>query len=483
MLALSFFVDWPFWLTLLVLLYPLTWLLIPWVLLKRVVHPAARITWIVTIILLPYVGALLAMVLGVNRIRRGESVRQQAARELGEYLPAPQAVTDPPASAHRRLRELAQLGTYLTGEPLIGGNNVTLFDRTADAFERLEASMRSATESLNVAFYIWRSDRIGTRLRDVMIDKARQGVVVRFLYDGIGSMSISRRFLRQMASAGVHVRPFAAGQSFRDRWSINLRNHRKIVVVDGNFAFTGGINVGDEYLGRDPRYGYWRDTAVKVAGPAAARLQIVFARDWYHATGEALTKPLLYETDGSPGETVVQTLSGGPDDAVPVFWTLLFAAVTAARDNVTLSTGYFVPPDHLLMAMMTAARRGVRVRLLVPGTNTYLHTLWAGRAYYAYLVSSGVEVYEYKRGLFHAKTVVIDDLWWFVGTPNLDMRSLMLNFEDGVAGFDADIASALNRQFEVDIGHSQKIDMVEWSKRGVRHRLAEETCRLMAPVL
>ena len=150
---------------------------------------------------------------------------------------------------------------------------------------------------------------------------------------------------------------------------------------------------------------------------------------------------------------------------------------------MTLATGYFVPPDHLLMAMTTAARRGVKVRLLTAGKNTYTHTLWAGRAYYAHLLRAGAEVYEYRRGLFHAKTAVVDDLWWFVGTPNLDMRSLMLNFEDGVAGFNAEIAAELERQFEADLKHSRRIDGDEWDKRGVRHRLAEETCRLLAPVL
>lgn len=479
--SLLFYDSW--WVTALVLLYPATWLLIPWVLLKRVVHPSARFAWILVILLLPYVGAALAIVLGVNRIKRGGSDRQKAARELSRHLPEPGPAVDAPADAHERLRDLARLGQDLTGEPLVGGNAVTVIERTPEAFARLEAGMRAAKESLHVTFYIWRQDKIGTRLRDVMIDKAREGVSVRFLYDGIGSMSLGRKFLRQMRAAGVHVAPFAAGQSFRDRWSVNLRNHRKIVVVDGDVAFTGGMNVGDEYLGRSKNFGFWRDTSIQLAGPAAARLQVVFARDWYHATGEPLTEPALYRTDASPGDAAIQTLSGGPDDDVPVFWTLLFAAVTAANESVTLATGYFVPPDPLLTAMTTAARRGVKVRLLTAGKNTYTHTLWAGRAYYAHLLRAGAEVYEYQRGLFHAKTAVVDGCWWFVGTPNLDMRSLMLNFEDAVAGYDPKIAGELERQFDADLKHSRAFDREAWEKRGVGHRLAEETCRLLAPVL
>ena len=470
------------WLSILLLLYPLTWLVIPWVLLKRVVHPSARLAWVLTIIVLPYLGAALALVLGVNRIKRGESDRQRAARELGDFLPDPQPVVEPPA-IDERLRDLARLAQDVTDEPLVGGNRVTILERTPEAFARLEAGMQSAKESLHVSFYIWRADRIGTRLSDVMIEKAREGVNVRFLYDGIGSMSLGRRFLRKMRDAGVQVVPFAAGQSFRDRWSINLRNHRKIVVIDGDIAFTGGMNVGDEYLGRNPSYGFWRDTGVEIVGPAAARLQVVFARDWYHATGEALTDPALYRADVVPGDAAVQTLSGGPDDVVPVFWTLFFAAVTAATRSVTLSTGYFAPPDHLLMALTTAARRGVKVRLLTAGKNTYVHTLWAGRAYYAHLLRAGAEVYEYQRGLYHAKTAAVDDVWWLVGTPNLDMRSLMLNFEDAVAGYDPEIVAELEREFDRDIEHSRRIDPETWEKRGVRHKLTEEAFRLMAPVL
>lgn len=481
--AFSLLVYDSWWITLLALLYPVTWLLIPWVLLKKVVHPSARFAWVLAIVFLPYVGAGLALVIGVNRIKRGESDRRKAAQELNEHLPRPNPAVDPPFDLENDLRGLARLAKDLTGEPLVGGNSVTVFERTPEAFARLEAGMRAATESLHVTFYIWRSDRIGTRLSDVMIEKAREGVAVRFLYDGVGSMSLRRKFLRQMKQAGVKVAPWAAGQTFRDRWSLNLRNHRKIVVVDGDVAFTGGMNVGDEYLGRSKSFGFWRDTGVEIAGPAAARLQVVFARDWYHATGEALTEPILYRTDIVPGDTGVQTLSGGPDDDVPVFWTLLFAAVVAAKKSISLSTGYFVPPDHLLVALTTAARLGVKVRLLTAGRNTYTHTLWAGRAYYAHLLRAGAEVYEYRRGLFHAKTAVVDDCWWLVGTPNLDMRSLMLNFEDAVAGYDSTIAADLERQFDADLEHSRAIDRDEWEKRRLRHRLLEETCRLLAPVL
>lgn len=479
--SLLFLDSW--WVTAFVLGYVATWALIPWILLKRVVHPSARFAWILAILFFPYVGAFLALVLGVNRIQRGKSDRRKSARELSRNLPPPAPVVAPPGDVHERLRDLAALGEKLTGEPLVGGNGVTVFNRTPEAFARLEAGMRAAKESLHVAFYIWRSDKIGTRLRDVMIDKAREGVEVRFLYDGIGSISLQRGFIRQMKQAGVKVARWAAGQNFRDRWSVNLRSHRKIVVVDGDVAYTGGMNVGDEYLGRDPGFGFWRDTGVEIVGPAAARLQVVFARDWYHTTGEALTEPMLYRSDLAPGKTGVQTLSGGPDDDTPVFWTLLFGAVTAARERVTLSTGYFVPPDHLLVALTTAARFGVKVRLITAGKNTYTHTLWAGRAYYSHLLRAGAEVYEYRRGLFHAKTAVVDGCWWLVGTPNLDMRSLMLNFEDAVAGYDSQIAGELERQFDDDVTQSRRIDPQEWEQRGLRHRLAEETCRLLAPVL
>ena len=470
-----------FWATLAVLAYPLTWLLIPWVLLKPVVHPSSRIAWILGILFVPYIGALTALVFGVNHVKRHAIGKQKAKQRIDEQLPDPPDVGPPDVPQH--LADLYRLAQRMGHEPLVPGNDIQLLPETQEAFKHIEAVIRGAQQSLSIAFYIWRSDRIGTQLRDAIIDRAQAGVKVRFLYDGIGSMWLSDRFLKPMTDAGVQVARFLPGRYFWARWSINLRSHRKIVVADGRVGFTGGMNIGDEYLGRSAAYGYWRDTQIQVRGPAASRLQQIFAADWYYATGEALTDPALFPIDEHQGTAAVQVLSDGPDRVESLFHTLLFTAISNARQQVTLSTGYFVPTDSLLDAMSSAARRGVKVRLLTAGKNTYFYTLLAGRAYYAELLEAGAEVYEYQKGLFHAKVVVIDRRWWLVGTPNLDMRSLTLNFENAVTGFAPEVADALERQFEADLPDACQIDAATWSDRGNWRRLGEEFCRLFAPVL
>ena len=336
---------------------------------------------------------------------------------------------------------------------------------------------------MHLEYYIWRPDRTGTHLRDLLIQKARAGVAVRFLYDKIGSLWLTNRFLRPMREAGIQVASFLPGPSLRERWSLNLRNHRKIAVVDGRIGFTGGMNIGDEYLGKNPQFGFWRDTHLRIVGPAVWQLQQVFVEDWFYATGDELTLPQIFPRPDDSGSMSALVVADGPDGDVDVFHALMFSAINEARRHVTLATSYFVPTASLLTALETVAYRGVRVRLLVPGKAAYQWTVRAGRSYYESLLSAGVEIHEYQRGLLHSKTLTIDDVWSLVGTPNFDARSLLLNFEVAVVLDDARIAAQLESQFDDDLRDAVRITPDDWSRRRLRSRLAENLCRLFAPVL
>jgi cardiolipin synthase A/B len=462
----------------------LTWLLIPWVLLKRTVDPAAAVAWIMAIVFIPYVGAILCLIFGANWVERRKARKRLARRHIQRILDtAARDRSVVPREFTPLQRQLLDLTDGMTDRRLTFGNRVELLPMTERAFERLEQAIAAARDTVHVQFYIWRPDRIGTRMRDLLIRKAREGVTVRFLYDGIGSMHLGRRFLRPMFEAGIQVHPFLPGPGFRERWSINLRNHRKVVIVDGRVGFTGGMNVGDEYLGRSPHFGFWRDTQLELRGPAVLQLQQVFAEDWYYATQEGLTHPDLFPQPDEQGDVAAQVLSGGPDTETNIFYSLMYAAINEAREQVTLATSYFVPPTPLSMALETAARRGVRVRVLVAKKATYLWTLLAGRSYYDDLLEAGVEVYEYHKGLFHAKTLTVDGSWSLVGTPNFDMRSLMLNFEVAVALYDERLSSELERHFEEDLKDATCIDPEQWSRRSVWKQLGERFWRLFAPVL
>ncbi len=470
-----------FWIT--VSGYLLTLLLVPVVLLQKK-RPVSTGAWTLSIILAPYVRALVYLVFGINRVQR--RVRGKTAAdikisrllpELSRYQLLPREGLSP---RHQRLVRL--VNRLSSTRPTID-NRIELLNDTNRTLGLIEQAIRSAKRSLHLEYYIWQPDRTGTRVRDLLIEKAREGVTVRFLYDGIGSFFLSRKFLKPMIDAGIHVAAFLPGRSFLERWSINLRSHRKIVIVDGQIGFTGGMNIGDEYLGRDPQFGYWRDTHLKLRGPVVLQLQQVFAEDWYYAVGEELTQPELYPDPNITGDNVAQVVSSGPVDEFNSFHALFFAAIANAEHSVTMATSYFIPTEPLLAALTTAAFRGVKVRLLLSGRGSYRWMLYAGRAYYDVLLDAGVEIYEYQKGLLHCKTLTVDGNWSLVGTANFDVRSLLLNFEVGVAVYDEEMARQLETVFEKDVAVAQPIDVETWQRRGVGQRVIENSLKLFSPVL
>ncbi len=468
----------------LVAAYFVTLLLIRMVILTRRRQPAATVAWILSIVMLPYVGGLLYLIFGINRVERRARIIEAASRNIHEHLPnlnvyefkVEQQLND----QQIRLMKLASVGCDTRPTE---GNQVQLLADTNLTFRRIEEAVMEAKETLHLEYYIWRADKSGTRLRDLLVERAKAGVKVRFLYDGLGSLFLGRNFLKPMREAGITVSPFHSGHSLRAKWSINLRSHRKIIIVDGRIGFTGGMNIGDEYLGRNKSLGYWRDTHLRLEGPTVLQLQLVFAEDWYYATGEELVSPEQFPAPKVDDDVIAQVVSSGPIGNIRTFHALMFTAINEARDRITLATSYFVPTESLLMALETAARRGVEVRLLLAGRSAHYYTVLAGRSYYESLLSAGVTIHEYKRGILHSKTLTIDGNWSLVGSPNFDARSLLLNFEVGVAMYDRRIAKELEDQYEKDLLHSRLIRQVHWEKRPARHVLAENVCRLFAPIL
>ena len=470
--------------TLLVLGYLLTWGLLPWVLLKKTVHPTAVVAWMLSIIFLPYLGAALCLIFGLNRVERHKAGRRAARRQITERSPIAvrksEQIFDGLPTSHQQLVHLLE---GLIDMPLTWGNHIEVLPDKKIAFDRMEAIIREAEQSLHVEFYIWRPDDTGHRLRDLLIERAQAGVEVRFIYDGVGSIQLGKKFLRPMREAGIHVAPFLPGRSFRERWSINLRNHRKLILADGRRAMTGGLNVGDEYLGKAHFFGNLRDTQLDIRGPAVLQLQQMFIEDWYFSSGEDLTDDRYFPQPQTDGDTVAHVIADGPDSDPNVFEMLVFAAINEAQEHITLSNPYFIPPAALAMAIETAARRGVQVRMIVARDSTFPWTLMAGRSYYDPLLAAGVEIYEYQTGLYHPKTLTIDGNWSLVGTMNFDNRSFALNFEVGLAMYGSNIASQLEAHFEHDLEFAEQIDPARWSQRSTWNRLSENFCRLFQPIL
>ncbi len=464
--------------------YLLTLLLTPWVFLQKKPHPESTLAWIMAIILLPYLGSLLFLIFGINRVARRAARKQAANRRLGGVLPGlSQYQLIPGEEPSPQLQRLMRLTDRLQIDRPCYGNQVEVLVDTNRALGLIEQAILSAQHSVNLEYYIWQPDRTGRKLRDLLIDRAKQGVQIRFLYDGIGSLWLGRRFLAPMRAAGIRVASFLPGPTFRERWSINLRSHRKIVIVDGKTGFTGGMNIGDEYIGKNRYLGYWRDTHLCLGGPVVLQLQQVFAEDWFFATSEMLSHAEWYPPPQELGDQLAHVVAGGPDQDTDVFHTLLFAALNEAVERITITTGYFIPTPALQTALETAAARGVQVRLLLPAHGGHRWMVTAGRSFYDQLLEAGIEIYEYQHRALHAKTVTIDGLWSLVGTPNFDTRSLRLNFEVAVILYGPKPAERLENNFTADLKHAQRIEPATWSQRSSGKRLAEQFLRLFSPVL
>ncbi len=446
-------------------------------------EPVGAIAWILALMLMPGVGGVLYLAVGTTRIvRKTEKIRRSRAT-LGPLLPrlCEYEMSQLPGLQGTAAEELFELLRRTADSRPTRGNRVEVITDTNRAYWLQQQAIQAAKHHVHLEYYIFQPDETGRRFRDLLIEKARAGVEVRFLYDAVGSMRLTRRFLRPMWQAGIKVECFLPVNPLRRRWVFNLRNHRKLLVVDGEVGFTGGVNVGDEYVGR--HYGYWRDTHLMLRGPAALQMQQVFAADWYFAVGEELRADGYYPAPGQPGDELVQIVSSGPDQATNTAQEMYFAAISAARQRVWIETCYFVPPQPILRALITAAHRGVDVRIIVPRRCAHLLPLIAAHSYYEELLAAGVELYQYDKGLMHAKTMSVDSCWATVGSTNLDVRSLELNFEVGAVFYGEAMAKRIEEIFEQDLARSLPVELDEWKQRGLLKRLTENTCRLFSPML
>jgi cardiolipin synthase len=325
-------------------------------------------------------------------------------------------------------------------------------------------------------------DRIGRELQVRLAAKARQGVQVRFLYDELGSRTLPRNYLETLQAAGAVVVPFGTTRGSGNRFQFNFRNHRKIVVVDGVESWVGGLNVGDEYLGRDPEIGKWRDTHLRIAGPATLGLQLSFVEDWSWATGELIFANLDWPADRR-GESAVLVLPSGPADRLETASLMYQQAIQAAQQRLWIASPYFVPDGAVLGSLHLAALRGVDVRLLIPDRADSLIVDAAAESFLEPLLGSGIRVYRYRDGFLHSKHFLVDDRVAGVGTANLDNRSFRLNFEVTALVADPDFAGQMAKMFEADFARSRAMTVDELARRSFWRRALSRGAHLLSPVL
>ncbi|MGD8453430.1 MAG: cardiolipin synthase [Phycisphaerae bacterium] len=478
----------PFW----VVVLGIDVLLIPFVIasvLRQRKEPMAMLAWILGVLALPYVGMALYWLMGSNRVvRRTRRRRRRIAHLIAQlenwtrsYVAA--GGQDHTPELPEDLRAIAHVGQRLAQMPPTRGNEVEVYEEANATYSALEEAIRQARHHVHLEYYIWRPDETGLAFRDLLVQKARSGVECRLLLDSVGCWRLGRRFTKPLTDAGAQVAFYLPLHPLRKRWSPHLRNHRKIVVIDGQHAFLGSQNIGDEYRGRLRQLSPWYDTHVRVSGPAALFLQRTFAEDWLFATRENLVGEAYFAAPSHPGRTVVQILPTGPDQNISPLEQVVFAAVSSARESIRIATPYFVPGPGLRMALAHARARDVAVELVLPTRSDSPIVLCAGRSFYGELLEVGVHIHEYDGGMLHSKLVTVDDRWCMLGSANMDVRSFRLNFEVTALVYDAAVTRTLSAYIERFVKGARSVSMRDVRQRTLTQQLAEGAARLLTPLL
>ena len=376
----------------------------------------------------------------------------------------------------------------ISGSPLMTGNKVTLLLDGPTTYKSMYAAIQRAKHHINMETYSIEDDEVGRRFAAVLIEKQKQGVQVNFIYDSVGSGGTPEEFFKPLADSGINVLKFNPLNplALRKKWELG-RDHRKLLVVDGEIAFVGGVNISSVYSSgsfkskpRTKGTRPWRDTHLRIEGPVVIDFQKLFLATWVKQGGEALTSKSFFPQIGSRGGEVVRALGSSPDEPYSLIYVTLLSAINSAETYAYITTAYFVPDARLLAAMKGAARRNVDVKLLLPNKTDSNLVLYASHSYYDELLSAGVKVYEREDALLHAKTALIDGVWSTIGSTNLDWLSLEYNQEINAVILGQEFGTQMKTLFDKDIKSSRLITLEKWRQRPIGMRLKELGARLLA---
>ncbi|SDJ32468.1 cardiolipin synthase [Salimicrobium halophilum] len=453
---------------------------------------SATWAWLMVLLFVPVAGFILYLVFG-RRLSNKEIFTWDKKARLGLLA----AVQDQLRSIENGELELKykQLEPYEdliymhlknNDAVLTQDNQLELFTDGEKKFHALIQDIENAENHIHLLYYIVRHDQLGNRLAEVLKRKAKEGVTVKFLYDDMGSRVLSRSYIKEMKRAGVKVESFFPPLIPKLNMKINYRNHRKLAIIDGKVGYIGGFNIGDEYLGKSARFGYWRDTHLRVVGSAVHNMQTRFILDW----NQASKRDILYDEslyppfgDEEPGDSGVQIVSSGPDSEWEQIKHGYIKTILSAKDYVYIQTPYFIPDDSLLDAVRIAALSGVDVRVMIPNKPDHPFVYWATYSNVGDLLFAGAKVYIYQNGFLHAKTIVADGLISSVGTANIDVRSFRLNFEVNAFLYDPGLGETLTERFLEDSVLSTELTYKMYQDRSLWIRFKEAVARLLSPIL
>ncbi|MGH8398000.1 MAG: cardiolipin synthase [Gammaproteobacteria bacterium] len=443
------------------------------------------IAWALSLVFMPYLALVPYLIFGRSKFTGYVETRRARNRQLHEHASAfrqtERARAETEAQLGHRLAGIRTLAT-LTGLPFSRGNDVRLLINGGPTFDAILVAIAAAKQYVIVQFFVVADDGLGRRLQSALIAKATEGVPVYFLYDGIGSHALPESYVAKLRDSGVQVQEFLIRRrSFINRYQFNFRNHRKIVVVDGERAFVGGHNVSDEYLGLMPPLSPWRDTHIEIAGPAVAGIQLAFVEDWYWATGHVPT--LRWEPVSHAANMHCQVIPSGPADTLETCALFFVQAINAARARLWITTPYLIPDDAVFSALKLAVLRGVDVRILIPNRADHFIVFNASSLYAHEAIGAGIKVYRYQSGFLHEKVLLIDDDAAAVGSANLDNRSFRLNFELIVLTVDTGFAAQIASMLKTDFAQSRRVELEEYTDASILHRVLMGVARLFDPIL
>ena len=445
--------------------------------------PQGAIAWVVSLNAMPVLAVPSYWVLGRSKFHGYVNAWRNTTSDIQDDLAAVSAAFEPYLVEVPQTFPEYEAVKKLSNFQFLNGNQVELLVDGQATYDSIEAGIEAAESYVLFQFYIFRSDKIGTRFKDQLIRKAREGVTVHVLYDELGSKGLEPEWIADFTETGIRIIPFNTRQGPENRFQLNFRNHRKIVVVDGKSAWIGGLNVGDDYLGEDPKLTPWRDTHLRIEGPVALAAQATFVSDWHWASHEFL-KDLSWIPQPAPNANKhVLVLASGPADELETASLFFTNVINLARKRVWIATPYFIPDEATMVALRLALLKGIEVRVITPRLNDNWFVRHAANVYLGELAELGAKIYFFERGFMHQKVTLLDDRIAMIGTVNFDNRSFRLNFEITGAIADEEFAKEVETMLLNDLSHSTEISDYRLQDQSLWERFKARGSVLMAPVL
>lgn len=468
------------WYTLIIIIFYIIGLALSILALWRSRTPQAATAWIIGLASFPFITLPLFLIFGRNKFYQYVSQRKIFDKTAEQAIVFINKILSFRKQMPPEFAELESILKKSEQPQFLSGHSATLLIDGQETFDCILEHLDKAKEYILFQFYIFRDDSTGTLFKDALIRKAKEGVRVYFMYDYVGSR-ISKKFLKEMTDAGIKTEAFKGKRSWNYRSQINFRNHRKLVIIDGYEAFVGGHNIGDEYLGKSSR-GPWRDTHLLIEGPSAVVSQISFVKDWYWVRQEVLA--LNWEPHPHPSQNIpLCVVHTGPADNIEVCHLFHLSLIHMARQQLLISTPYFVPSESFMNALILSALGGCKIKILLPLENDNLFVKAAEKVYIERLLPYGIEFYQYSEGFLHQKVLVVDDKVSAIGSSNLDSRSFFINFEITNIIVDEAFTKKVTNMLNTDISKSRPLSLRDMENRSLTQKIFSRACNLLSPIL